>query len=100
MTERSLEEWVSHCEDQHAKVPAPLTRSGELLLCFKCARAYARQQVEAIRERVVQILETWPKECNCGAIDIGVGELHEPACGLPNPVEIAATIRALEVTNA
>ena len=27
-------------------------------------------------------------ECNCGAVDIGVGIMHEPGCGLPEPEEI------------
>ena len=97
---RSLEEWSSHCRCREVHgIVGPVWHRGHVLCC-DCARAYARQQAEAMREQAAQILETWPRDCNCGATDIGVGELHEPGCGLPNPVEVAVAIRALEVTDA
>src|SRR6185436_19098232 len=34
--------------------------------------------------------------CTCGGIDIGVGEMHEPGCGLPTPDEVAAALAEAE----
>ena len=93
----SLEEWIGKCTYKPASVRVDSWRA--YLLCRVCARAYARQQAEAMREQAAQTLETWSRDCNCGATDIGVGELHEPGCGLPNPVEVAAAIRALEIAD-
>ena len=32
------------------------------------------------------------RSCTCGGIDIGVGQTHEPQCGLPTPDVIAAAL--------
>ena len=98
--QRSLEEWASYCNQANHWIAWSAGQGGaEKILCNNCARAYARQQAEAMREQAAQTLETWSRDCNCGATDIGVGELHEPGCGLPNPVEVAAAIRALEIAD-
>ena len=95
---RSLEEWTNQCTHKPALVGVNSWLAN--LLCYNCASVYARQQAEAMRERAAQILEMWPRDCHCGATDIGVGELHEPGCGLPNPIEVVMAIRALEVPDA
>ena len=32
--------------------------------------------------------------CTCGAVDIGVGDMHEPYCGQPGPDDLADLLRA------
>ena len=50
-------------------------------LAFVAERLPTREEIEKIIcERI---------ECNCGAVDIGVGILHEPRCG-ERPVEETA----------
>jgi len=34
-----------------------------------------------------------PRECTCGGVDIGVGIMHEPSCGLPTPEDVADAIQ-------
>ena len=67
-------------------------------LCRECSIAAILAHAEAVREKAALRVEQWPTECNCSAPDIGVGVLHEPGCGLPNLKEVAAVIRAIQVT--
>ena len=62
------------------------------------AEAAILDHAEAVREEDAKMVEAWPTECNCSAPDIGVGVLHEPGCGLPQPKEVAAIIRSIKVT--
>lgn len=65
--------------------------------CCQTAKQHVEHRISkamaAERERCAKIAEDWPKDCNCSATDIGVGVLHEPGCGLPNPYELAAALR-------
>lgn len=47
----------------------------------------------AALRRIIAGLEA-PPECDCAAVDIGVGVMHEPGCGTTNPKEVAEAIRA------
>ena len=67
-------------------------------LCRDCCTDAILAHAEAVREEAALVVERWPTKCNCSAPDIGVGVLHEPGCGQPNPKEVAAAIRAIPVT--
>ena len=76
-------EWAEKCcEERHSR-PRSTYGSVPNLFCISCADAYARQQVEAFRERVLRIVEKLPLEYTT-----------EPAVVmLPR---VAAAIRALK----
>jgi hypothetical protein len=47
------------------------------------------------RERIAALIENLRVDCNCGAVDIGVGILHEPRCGEPSSEDMTDAILAL-----
>ncbi len=49
---RSVEEWAKQCEHTAKGDPA-------FTLCSDCAESYARQRVEAFRERAAGLVETY-----------------------------------------
>ena len=44
------------------------------------------------KERAVELFQ----RCTCSGIDIGVGVMHEPTCGLPTMEDVAHAIREAE----
>lgn len=45
-------------------------------------------------ERAKALFDRCRKSCTCGGVDIGVGVMHEPTCGLPTPDDVASAIQA------
>lgn len=50
------------------------------------------EKVRGVLELIVADLEA-PTKCDCAAVDIGVGVMHEPFCGAPDPRSLAKDIR-------
>ena len=84
---RSLEEWIQSCNssrhirpqhDGHCPFPqVPCDCGGDRLipsLCRNCARAYARQQVEAMRKRAATLARLFERSEMAS---------HSEVCGCP-----------------
>jgi len=57
------------------------------------SKAFCACRNDALEE-AARIVECYKiEECTCAAVDIGVGEMHEPGCKIPQPQDIAAAIR-------
>lgn len=54
-----------------------------------------RVEAETI-ERCAKAVKGMKKECTCACVDIGVGNLHEPTCGLPNLNEVSSMLLAMK----
>lgn len=53
-------------------------------------KARAERAEDTIRQAIKELEED---DCTCGGIDIGVGEMHEPTCGLPNVTALLMLLR-------
>ena len=52
------------------------------------------KELEIAHEALRKIMgELMNDECTCGGVDVGVGDMHEPTCGLPNIEELKQACR-------
>lgn len=63
---------------------------GTLMTELTAAQARAGRAEDTIRQAIKELEED---DCTCGGIDIGVGEMHEPTCGLPNVTALLMLLR-------
>lgn len=59
-------------------------------------RAAWEAACHATAQRCVEIAYSFERkkvDCDCAAVDIGVGIQHEPTCGFPRPLDVASAIR-------
>ena|SRR3990167_8418117 len=64
--------------------------------CRRCTIEGYADALHATEQRVWEEAANMMKAvqgCNCAAVDIGVGTLHEPTCGLTSPEEAEKEFR-------